>query len=43
MSMELKTAEVTMTVEGHICVITLDNRAKKNAITPELIDQLSSI
>lgn len=33
--------EVRMTIEGHIAVITLDNAAKKNAITPELMDQLS--
>ncbi len=32
---------VRMTVDGHICVISLDNTAKKNAITPELMDQLS--
>jgi len=38
---EVKQAEVRMRVEDHICVITLDNAAKKNAITPELMDQLS--
>lgn len=32
---------VRMTIEGHIAHISLDNVAKKNAITPELMDQLS--
>ncbi len=41
MTMEQKTPEVRMTVDGHICVISLDNVAKKNAITPELMSQLS--
>lgn len=34
--------EVRMTVDGHVCVISLDNTAKKNAITPELMQQLSA-
>jgi enoyl-CoA hydratase/carnithine racemase len=33
--------EVRMTVEGHVCVISLDNSSKKNAITPELMSELS--
>jgi|SRR5271165_2201562 len=33
--------EVRMSVEGRICEISLDNRAKKNAFTPELLDHLS--
>ncbi len=41
MSTDQKAAEVRMHVEGHVCVISLDNVAKKNAITPELMDQLS--
>jgi enoyl-CoA hydratase len=41
MSTEKAAPEVRMTIEGHICVISLDNSAKKNAITPELLDQLS--
>ena len=41
MSTEKAAPEVRMTIEGHICVISLDNSAKKNAITPELMDQLS--
>jgi enoyl-CoA hydratase/carnithine racemase len=41
MGNEVRAAEVRMTVEGHIAVISLDNVAKKNAITPELMDQLS--
>ncbi len=31
-----------MTVDGHVCVISLDNVAKKNAITPDLMAQLSA-
>jgi enoyl-CoA hydratase len=42
MTTEQKTAEVEMTVDGHICVISLDNTAKKNAITPDLMAQLST-
>ena len=42
MTIEPKTPEVRMTSEGHICVISLDNTAKKNAITPELMAQLSA-
>jgi len=41
MSNETNTPEVRMTVDGHIAVISLDNVAKKNAITPELMHQLS--
>jgi enoyl-CoA hydratase/carnithine racemase len=41
-TMERMTPEVRMTVDGHICVISLDNVAKKNAITPELMSQLSA-
>jgi enoyl-CoA hydratase/carnithine racemase len=40
--MEPKTSEVRMTVDGHVCVISLDNVAKKNAITPELMAELSA-
>lgn len=42
MTTERLTAEVRMHVEGHVCVISLDNTAKKNAITPELMSQLST-
>jgi enoyl-CoA hydratase len=42
MTMEQRTPEVRMTVDGHVCVIALDNVAKKNAITPELMAQLSA-
>ena len=38
---EATTPEVRMTVDGHVAVIALDNVAKKNAITPELMHQLS--
>ena len=41
MSNEQKHPQVTLTVEGHIAVISLDNTSKKNAITPELMQQLS--
>ena len=41
MTPEQKTPEVRMTVDGHICVISLDNTAKKNAINPDLMAQLS--
>lgn len=40
--MEKTTSEVRMTVDGHVCVISLDNVAKKNAITPELMAELSA-
>jgi enoyl-CoA hydratase len=39
--MEQEAPEVRMSIDGHICVISLDNRAKKNAITPDLMSQLS--
>lgn len=35
------THEVRTTIQDHICVITLDNAARKNAITPDLMLQLS--
>lgn len=41
MTNETNTPEVTLTIEGHIAVISLNNVAKKNAITPELMMQLS--
>lgn len=30
-----------MSVEDHVCVISIDNTGKKNALTPELMQQLS--
>jgi enoyl-CoA hydratase len=42
MTMEPGTSEVRMNVDGHVCVISLDNVAKKNAITPELMAELSA-
>ena len=42
MTTEAHTPEVRMTIEGHVCVISLDNVSKKNAITPELMSQLSA-
>src|SRR4029434_9258139 len=41
MTMEQQTPQVRMSTDGHICVISLDNASKKNAITPELMSQLS--
>jgi enoyl-CoA hydratase len=41
MNSETAEGKVRMTVDGHVCVITLDNVAKKNAITPEMMNQLS--
>ena len=35
------TPQVRISVQDHICVISLDNPAKKNAITPEMMQQLS--
>jgi enoyl-CoA hydratase len=42
MTTEQKTPEVRMRIEGRVCVISLDNTAKKNAITPELLAQLAA-
>src|SRR5690349_2960417 len=42
MSAEPTKPEVRMTVDGHVCTISLDNTAKKNAVTPELMAQLST-
>ena len=33
---------VTMATDGHIAVITVDNQAKKNSYTPEMMDQLAA-
>ena len=41
MSNETNAPEVRMTIEGHVAVISLDNVAKKNSFTPELMNQLS--
>jgi hypothetical protein len=38
---EPKTPGVRTRIEGHVCVISLDNTSKKNAITPTLMSQLS--
>ncbi|MDV8015341.1 crotonase/enoyl-CoA hydratase family protein [Rhodococcus sp. IEGM 1241] len=32
---------VRKSVDGRVCVITIDNVAKKNAVTPEMMDQLA--
>lgn len=41
MSTDSKPGEVTMRTEGHIAVITVDNQAKKNSYSPEMMEQLS--
>ena len=42
MTIEQKAPEVRRTIEDHVCVISLDNVSKKNAITPELMSELSA-
>lgn len=41
MSTEQNQGEVRMTTDGRIAIISVDNVAKKNAYTPEMMDQLS--
>jgi enoyl-CoA hydratase len=41
MSTEQKQGEVRMATDGRIAIISVDNVAKKNAYTPEMMDQLS--
>ncbi|QUN32477.1 crotonase/enoyl-CoA hydratase family protein (plasmid) [Cupriavidus sp. KK10] len=41
MSNAAMTPEVRMTIEGHIAMISVDNTTKKNAFTPEMMQQLS--
>ncbi|SAL87786.1 short chain enoyl-CoA hydratase [Caballeronia terrestris] len=41
MSNAATTPEVRMTIEDHIAIISVDNTAKKNAFTPEMMQQLS--
>jgi enoyl-CoA hydratase len=41
MTDEIVAPQVRMSVQDHVCVISLDNPAKKNAITPEMMQQLS--
>jgi len=41
MTTDTAAPQVRMSVQDHVCVISLDNAAKKNAITPELMQQLS--
>ena len=41
MTDETAAPQVRMSVQDHVCVISLDNPAKKNAITPEMMQQLS--
>jgi enoyl-CoA hydratase/carnithine racemase len=32
---------VSIRIDGHVCTITVDNQAKKNAFTPAMMDQLA--
>lgn len=41
MSTETNPGEVTMRTEGKVAIITVANEAKKNAYTPEMMEQLS--
>ncbi|WP_269507723.1 crotonase/enoyl-CoA hydratase family protein [Burkholderia sp. IMCC1007] len=41
MSNVATTPEVRMTIEDHVAIISVDNAAKKNAFTPEMMQQLS--
>lgn len=41
MSTEAKPGEVTLRIDGRVAMITVDNQAKKNAYSPEMIEQLS--
>jgi enoyl-CoA hydratase len=41
MTDEKKVGEVRFERQGNICVITVDNVAKKNAFSPEMMDQLA--
>ncbi|TDF64538.1 crotonase/enoyl-CoA hydratase family protein [Cupriavidus sp. L7L] len=43
MSESTRAPEVRMSRDGHIGVITIDNAAKKNALTPEMMQQYSSL
>jgi enoyl-CoA hydratase/carnithine racemase len=37
MSNAATTPEVRMTIENHVAIISVDNAAKKNAFTPEMM------
>jgi enoyl-CoA hydratase len=41
MTEQQKTGEVRMTLEGHIAIISVDNAAKLNSFSPEMIEQLA--
>ena len=38
-----ETGQVTMQIDGHVCTITVDNQAKKNAFTPAMLDRLAEV
>jgi len=38
----VKRGEVNLAIDGHIAIITVENEAKRNAYTPEMIAQLST-
>jgi len=35
------TGKVTIEIDGHVCIITVDNQSKKNSYTPAMMDQLA--
>jgi enoyl-CoA hydratase/carnithine racemase len=41
MSQDSKPGQVTLTVDGRIAIITVDNQTKKNSYTPEMMRQLA--
>lgn len=41
MTAETNTNQVSTRVQGHVCIISLDNAAKRNAISPEMMQELS--
>lgn len=40
--MSQQPGKVTMATDGHIAVITVDNQAKRNAYSPDMMDQLAT-
>jgi enoyl-CoA hydratase len=41
MTTDTPASQVSVSVQDHVCVISLDNAAKKNAISPEMMQELS--
>ena len=38
---ESEAAKLSMQIDGHVCTITVDNQAKKNAYSPAMLDQVA--